>query len=447
MRSHRRILIHWPALLAVAALGVVVTPGAVSADGDDVPPGGDAVVVADPAPPDPVPPAGTDPDTPPATTAPTESTVPPDADETDSSPTTQLPADTEAPATTTVSNPEPDAPPTTQPPIDSGVPATTVPSGDPDAAPTAPSPLEPQGSAVTVPTAEPQTPSVAQVPTVPGIQVVSAPNAEPAPPSNSLPVAAREMPAASSGEPTATSDVSVVSTPFDELMEAFAAFPNGLVRQISFPVLGPVGFFNDWGACRDECTRLHVGTDVIGVRMQPLLAAVDGTVTRIGYTNIGTHGVDITITGADGWYYNYFHVNNDSPGTDDGAAAREWEVSPLVTVGSRVRAGQVIAYMGDSGNAEGSVPHLHFEIREPDQTPVNPYPSLVAARKRQTCSGNDPGLALLPDASLLSPTLVAVTPIGGRGRWLIDAVGGVYAEGSAALVTQIDGMHCAQTNG
>ena len=42
--------------------------------------------------------------------------------------------------------------------------------------------------------------------------------------------------------------------------------------------------------------------------------------------------------------------------------------------------------MGDSGNAEGSVPHLHFEIRTPDRTPVNPYHSLVAAQRRETCA-------------------------------------------------------------
>ena len=65
---------------------------------------------------------------------------------------------------------------------------------------------------------------------------------------------------------------------------------------------------------------------MIGVRMQPLLAAVDGTITRIRYENVGTAGSVITVTGADGWYYNYFHVNNDTPGTDDGAAGPEWQV-------------------------------------------------------------------------------------------------------------------------
>ena len=69
-----------------------------------------------------------------------------------------------------------------------------------------------------------------------------------------------------------------------------AQLPDGVVRPISFPVLGPVRYGNDWGNCRDGCRRRHEGTDMIGVRMQPLLAAVDGTVTRIRYENEGTAG-------------------------------------------------------------------------------------------------------------------------------------------------------------
>ena len=109
-------------------------------------------------------------------------------------------------------------------------------------------------------------------------------------------------------------------------------------------------------------------------------------------------------------------------------------VSPLLTVGSQVRAGQVIAYMGDSGNSEGSVPHLHFEIRRPDHRPVNPYPSLAAAQQRQRCCGRQwarPGRRTPPRSS---PTAIAVIPIDGGGRWLIDADGRVFAEGSALHV-------------
>ena len=203
-----------------------------------------------------------------------------------------------------------------------------------------------------------------------------------------------------------------------------------VVRPIAFPVLGSVNYGNDWGNCRDGCARRHQGTDMIGVRMQPLLAAVDGTVTRIRYENVGTAGTVISITGADGWYYNYFHVNNDTPGTDDGLAGHEWQISPQLTVGSTVKAGQVIGYMGDSGNAEGSVPHLHFEIRTPDRTPVNPYPSLTAAQAPETCMPVED--VTLTDPTELTPAAVSIIPIDGRGRWLIDPDGRLFAEGPAA---------------
>jgi hypothetical protein len=224
--------------------------------------------------------------------------------------------------------------------------------------------------------------------------------------------------------------------------ETAEPLPDGPLRTIAFPVLGAVQYSNDWGACRDGCARRHEGNDLIGVRMQPLLAAVDGTMTRIRYENQGTSGSIVTVTGADGWYYNYFHVNNDTPGTDDGAAGPEWQVPPHLTVGSRVRAGQVIAYMGDSGNAEGSVPHLHFEIRRPDRTPVNPYHSLVAAQRRETCAPADAVRNLSANAAELSPAAVAIIPLDGGGRWLIDRDGRLFAEGPAAHIQQTAGINC-----
>ena len=140
----------------------------------------------------------------------------------------------------------------------------------------------------------------------------------------------------------------------------------------------------------------------------------------------------ISITGADGWYYNYFHVNNDTPGTDDGLAGPEWQISPQLTVGSTVRAGQVIAYMGDSGNAEGSVPHLHFEIRQPDRTPVNPYHSLVAPRSARRASRR--GVDHADRSAELSPDAVASSRSTAAGRWLIDPDGRLFAEGRRPAV-------------
>lgn len=161
---------------------------------------------------------------------------------------------------------------------------------------------------------------------------------------------------------------------------------DGSYRALVFPVLGPVTYADGWGDCRDGCARSHVGTDIIGVQMQPLLAAVDGTVTRISPVAAGISGVAISITGADGWRYNYFHVNNDTPGTDDGAALQAWEIAPGLAVGDTVRAGQIIGYMGNSGNAEASTTHLHFEIRDPAGVAQPSYASLKAAEALQACA-------------------------------------------------------------
>ena len=215
---------------------------------------------------------------------------------------------------------------------------------------------------------------------------------------------------------------------------------DGVTREIAFPILGPVSYGNDFGACRDDCARHHKGNDILGVRMQPLLAAVDGTLTDFSPDH-GISGVSIKVTGDDGWYYGYYHVNNDTPGTDDGNATPEWQLAPGLTVGSRVRAGQVIGYMGDSGNAEYSVTHLHFEIRTPDRRPVNPYHSLVAAQRRETCAP----IAAWTNTPLegLSPSAVAVIPFADGGRWVIDVDGRLYAEGPAARIQPAAGIGCA----
>ena len=153
----------------------------------------------------------------------------------------------------------------------------------------------------------------------------------------------------------------------------------GSMRSIVFPVLGPVAYANGWGDPRSGGRR-HEGTDIIGVRMQPVLAAVDGVISRYQPTSTGIRGVAISIADEDGWRYNYFHNNDDTPGTDDGAAAEAFRLAPGLELGDSVVAGQIIGYMGDSGNAEESVAHLHFELRDPDRP--GPPVVLVAPGRR-----------------------------------------------------------------
>jgi hypothetical protein len=73
-------------------------------------------------------------------------------------------------------------------------------------------------------------------------------------------------------------------------------------------------------------------------------------------------------------------LNDDSPGTNDGSGGEETAFAEGLAKGSFVRSGQVIGFVGDSGNAE--VPHNHFEIHR-DGTKVNPFPYLEAAWARK----------------------------------------------------------------
>lgn len=224
-----------------------------------------------------------------------------------------------------------------------------------------------------------------------------------------------------------------------------------LIRQIAFPLAGPVTFYNDWQACRDACSRSHEGIDLIGTKGQPLLAAVNGTITGISPDHGTIAGASIEITDAEGWRYIYRHINNDTPGSNDGRSPLEWAFHPALHVGSVVHAGQVIAYMGNSGNAEHSVPHLHFETRLADGTSVNPYPTLLAAQQRQQCTigigawstlydrdgdGNvtvaDNQAATTPTDQPLPDSIQIIGPDG--AIWQYTAAGDLWANPQAATI-------------
>jgi peptidoglycan LD-endopeptidase LytH len=116
-----------------------------------------------------------------------------------------------------------------------------------------------------------------------------------------------------------------------------------------------VSFSDTYGASRSG-GRSHEGVDMIGGRGTPLLAVVDGSAFG-KQTSLG--GNSVWLTGNDGNKYFYAHL--DSFG-QSGA----------------VQAGDVIGYMGDTGNARGSVVHLHFEIHPGGGSSINPYPTVRA---------------------------------------------------------------------
>jgi len=145
---------------------------------------------------------------------------------------------------------------------------------------------------------------------------------------------------------------------------------------IIFPLIPDPGYSDNFGDPRSG-GRSHEGIDMMSPKMTPVVAAADGT---IGWMH-GEQGDDccaLELWHDDGYESQYIHLNNDTPGTDDGQG---WGFAPGIESGVHVMAGQLIGYVGDSGNAESVGSHLHFELHDPSGAVLNPYPHLEAATR------------------------------------------------------------------
>lgn len=161
------------------------------------------------------------------------------------------------------------------------------------------------------------------------------------------------------------------------------ATPLGAQPGPPFPVHFPqdpevTTFHNSWGAARSG-GRKHIGNDLMAPKMTEVYSIADGVVLKVASS--ARAGRYLIIGHAEGWESYYIHLNNDTPGTDDGKAGWALTVAPGIFVGSEVAGGQLIGWVGDSGNAEWTMPHTHFELHR-DGRPVNPYHILVLALER-----------------------------------------------------------------
>ena len=150
-------------------------------------------------------------------------------------------------------------------------------------------------------------------------------------------------------------------------------------RQIVFPVLGTVEFSDDYGAPRPQGP--HEGIDILAPRHALALAAEAGRVRF--YTGSGRAGCMLYLDGKSGTTYYYIHLNNDlTNGNDNRGGCRLGVTFPKgLKSGARVSAGQPIGYVGDSGDANGIHPHLHFEVHPHSGRSTDPYQRLLAARR------------------------------------------------------------------
>ena len=112
-------------------------------------------------------------------------------------------------------------------------------------------------------------------------------------------------------------------------------------------------------------------------RLQPRQVASVSTRARDGPAACSTS------TARSGTTYLYIHLNNDlTEGNDNRGGCKNGVTFPVgLKTGARVTAGQLIGYVGDSGDANGLHPHLHFERHPHGGQATDPYPYLIAARR------------------------------------------------------------------
>jgi hypothetical protein len=159
-----------------------------------------------------------------------------------------------------------------------------------------------------------------------------------------------------------------------------AASPAGRgVPQLVFPVLGEASYIDDFGDARGQGG--HEGNDIMAPRRALALAAEAGRVKF--HTTSARAGCMLYLHGKSGTEYLYIHLNNDlGPGDDDrGGCVPGVAYAKGLRSGDSVAPGEPIGYVGDSGDAEGGNPHLHFEVHPGGGGAVSPYPYLRKARR------------------------------------------------------------------
>ena len=217
-------------------------------------------------------------------------------------------------------------------------------------------------------------------------------------------------------------------------------------EMVSYPMVFPVDgdhYFSDtFGAPRSHGRR-HQGQDIMATKGTPVVAAASGTVRYVNWTARSHLNPDrccsIVVGHDDGWETRYLHLNNDTEGTDDG---RAWGIADGIVPGALVEAGQLLGWAGDSGNAEKTPSHLHFELINPDGVYTNPFESLLLA------GGNPPPASW----SVASDPLLAssgVVRVGDRGEnverlqiilsdlgYAVGAIDGIFGPVTAAAVIE-----------
>jgi murein DD-endopeptidase MepM/ murein hydrolase activator NlpD len=138
--------------------------------------------------------------------------------------------------------------------------------------------------------------------------------------------------------------------------------PQSLPSPIDGP--RPIALRDSWGATRSG-GRKHEGIDIFARKGTPVLSTTRGLVFRVGQNSLG--GNVVWIFGPGRQMHYYAHLDRFGE----------------VETGDLVKPGDVIGYVGNTGNAHGTPPHLHYGLYAPSRGAINPFPLL---RKHQLAS-------------------------------------------------------------
>ncbi|MGZ4198655.1 MAG: choice-of-anchor P family protein [Thermoleophilia bacterium] len=194
------------------------------------------------------------------------------------------------------------------------------------------------------------------------------------------------------------------ATPSPEIL---ARFPGAV-----FPVAGTYTYTDTFGAYRADMPNGHEGDDIFASYGTPVVAVQNGVITGASTTTIGGNNIHLTTSRGD--YFYYAHLSRFATG---------------LMVGQQVVAGQTIGYVGDTGDAKGTPPHLQFEIHPDSGAAVDPTPYLDAWRAA--------GHLVTTGQSAQQLATGTPTPVPGADDPAIDAAVQQAADGFAALQADI----------
>jgi hypothetical protein len=183
-----------------------------------------------------------------------------------------------------------------------------------------------------------------------------------------------------------------------------------------FPVVGGASYVDDYGDARPQ--GRHQGNDLMAPKHTPVIAVASGVV-KLQHSGRGGYMLYLRNASHE-WLY--IHLDNDKRG-NDGRGGTKTAYAHGLHSGMRVRAGQEIGYVGNSGDAEGGPAHLHFEEHSRSGRPHDPYQHLRAA----------PMVAFSAVASKRS-TPIAPTFLG-RMTWIAGGDSGVYVRAAIRLTS------------